>query len=70
MSVCVDPKCDGNIPGDPRFMPGGHSHLSMPDPCPHVSRIDIIAARFSGDGPLLDEIERHLAGCKSDKQGA
>lgn len=38
-------ECDGHC-GHPA---DGHTHLSMPDPCPHISRLDVIRHRLSGD---------------------
>lgn len=60
MSLCTDPECSGAD-----WQP--HSHLSMPDPCPHVSRMQIIAARmadrYDGEVSELDALLTHIANC-------
>lgn len=37
-------------------------HLSMEDPCPHVSRLDIIGAKLRG-GSELDDLIDHMQNC-------
>lgn len=32
-------------------------YLSMPDPCPHLTRIDVIRARLHGDTDTLDHLD-------------
>ena len=39
-------------------------YLSMPDPCPHITRLDVIGARLRGDALQLDFIEEHLENCE------
>ena len=41
-----------------------HQHLSMPDPCPHISRLDLIGAKLNDDAEMLDFIRNHLDICK------
>lgn len=38
---CTDPTCSG--------ADRPHEHLSMPDPCPHVTRMDVIRAKLDGE---------------------
>ncbi len=40
---------------EPQFLP-------MPDPCPHVSRMDIMRAKISGIGNL-DDLLSHVDSC-------
>lgn len=58
MPLCDDPTC---WPGRP------HDHLSLPNPCPHITRLDVIAARLSGDPALLAEVT-NCADCNNDKE--
>lgn len=39
------------------------TYIAAPDPCPHVSRLDLIAARLRG-GELLDELMEHVERCE------
>lgn len=50
-------------PGDQLGPWPAHTHLSMPDPCPHVARLQLIAARFEG-GEVLAEVLAHLDRCR------
>lgn len=52
--ICGSPTCTSDTPN--------HSHLSMPDPCPHLTRLELISARLNG-GSELDACLRHLEGC-------
>lgn len=40
-----------------------HSHLSMPDPCPHITRLDMISARLNNECNELDAYTDHLNNC-------
>lgn len=45
-----------------------HSHLALPDPCPHITRLDIIRARLSTSPAApaeLDRIDAHLRACRA-----
>lgn len=57
----LPPSCDGHC-GQPA---DGHTHLSMPDPCPHISRLDLIAARLNGD-PIYTEMLAHIDICDDE----
>lgn len=46
--ICGSYSCQSDTPN--------HSHLSLPDPCPHYSRLDAIAAKLAGDNDVLDHI--------------
>lgn len=37
--------------------------LSMEDPCPHVSRLDIIAAKLRGDSEEIQDLLDHIDTC-------
>lgn len=37
----------------------------MPDPCPHISRLDLIAARLNGD-PIYTEMLAHIDICDDE----
>lgn len=41
------------------------THLSMPDPCPHLARLDLIRLRLQG-GPALEDALVHLDHCKKE----
>ena len=41
------------------------THLSMPDPCPHYTRLDIIRLRLN-DPCLLDLILEHIRTCPGE----
>lgn len=43
-------------------------YLSMPDPCPHISRIDIMRERLGG-GENLDSMLDHIAQCEKENNG-
>jgi hypothetical protein len=38
--------------------------LSAPDPCPHITRIEVIAANIHRDAAELDRIHDHLEICE------
>lgn len=38
------------------------TYLSMPDPCPHLTRMEVIAAKIEG-GEALDQVWDHLDNC-------
>jgi hypothetical protein len=38
------------------------TNLSMPDPCPHYTRLDLIRIRLN-EATLLDEVLDHIASC-------
>lgn len=40
-------------------------YLSMPDPCPHITRMDLIGAKLRG-GEELDALLDHLDHCPTD----
>ena len=52
-AICIDPACSGAA-GPP------HQHLSMPNPCRHFTRLELIAARLN-DPEFADYILN--AGC-------
>lgn len=58
MTLHHDPACKAELCGG-ECLQG--QYLSMPDPCPHVSRFMLIGARLDGDG--LEEIMDHLETC-------
>jgi hypothetical protein len=43
--------------------------LSMPDPCEHVTRLEVIAARLN-DYEKLEELLDHIEGCRARKAEA
>jgi hypothetical protein len=44
------------------------TYLSMPDPCPHITRMDLIAAKLGPDYEL-DKILDHLDNCPGEDDG-
>jgi len=53
--ICGSPTCTSTTPN--------HSHLSMPDPCPHLTRFDLIAAKLNDDPTVLAAHLDHLTNC-------
>lgn len=41
-------------------------YLSMPDPCEHVSRLQLTGAKIRGNGNELDALLNHIADCRGD----
>lgn len=41
-------------------------YLSLPDPCQHVTRLQLVAARLE-DGEELDELLDHIEKCVAQK---
>lgn len=52
--ICGSLTCTSDMPN--------HGHLSMPNPCPHISRLELIAARLN-NAPELDTFLSHLENC-------